>query len=192
MRGTSRLVVLLAVVVVVGLVGAGRAGSMATAQNGTPAPDGGAPPAEAGPDPRVRYEPLASGPVPALPGAPAELVLIRLRIEPGGTFALDPGAPDATLYVVRAGALTVRLAAPVRVRRVGEITAEERAAAVATADPGAPLEEAVAAGETVVVGRDDSFVVPPRTGGELRNEGSEPVVVLAGTIVPGAAGTPTP
>jgi hypothetical protein len=191
MRGTSRLVLLLAVVVV-GLVGAGRAGSMALTQHGTPAPDGDAPPVEAGPDPRVMYEPFASGPVPALPAAPEELVLIRLRLKPGGTFALDPSDPGATLYVVQAGTLTAHLTAPVRVRRVGEITPEERAAAVATVDPGAPLEEAVAAGAAVAVGPDDSFVVPPWTGGELRNEGSEPVVVLAGTIVPGAAGTPTP
>ena len=60
------------------------------------------------------------------------------------------------------------------------------------ADPGAPLEEAVTASAAVAVGPDDSFVVPPRTGGELRNEGRSAAEVLAAAIVPGAAGTPAP
>ena len=193
-QGVLRLfrLVLILVTVFVGAASAGRAGSHAATQDGTPTPEGDAPLTAEGPDLRVRYEPLASGPVPALPAAPEEIVLIRLRLAPGGTFVLDPRDSGPTLYFVQAGTLTAQLSAPVRVRRVGEISPEELEAAVATGEPGAPVEEAVPANAAVTVGLDDSFVVAPQTGGELRNEGQEEVVLLAAYIGLGAAGTPTP
>ena len=65
-----------------------------------------------------------------------------------------------------------------------------RGAALAT--PGAQAQEAIAAETEFTLTAGDSFFSPAGSGGELRNEGSEEVILLAGLIVPLPDGVATP
>ena len=65
-----------------------------------------------------------------------------------------------------------------------------RGAALAT--PGAQAQEAIPAETEFTMGAGDSSLSPAGTGGELRNDGTEEVRLLAGLIVPLPAGTPVP
>src|SRR5215207_6089647 len=126
--------------------------------------------------------------IPSYPSLPAALVLHRVRIAPGGHIDTPGDDPRVTLIYVERGTLTVRHTVPT------ELT---RGAALAT--PGAETQEAIPAETEFTMTAGDAPLSPAGSGGVLRNEGTEEVILLAGLIVPvpdgaatPAAGTPTP
>jgi hypothetical protein len=124
---------------------------------------------------------LAVGLLPFSPPQPAALALQRVRIAPGGHVATPGGDPRVVLVYVESGTLTVTntLAATVM-----------RGAAPAT--PGADAQEAIPAETEFTLRAGDSFFSPAGSGGELRNDGMEEVILLAGIIVAVPEGTATP
>jgi len=145
-----------------------------------------------------RSSPSPPPPPMALPN-PGGLVLVRIGLEPGAVLPNDPADPSLGLVLVEAGELTIALDGPVTVTRAGTF-----GPAVATAEAGGAFvapEEAVAAGEAVVLRAGDVALAPPNVGGEIRNDGAERAVILAFLVTPPegeefggtpAAGTPAP
>ena len=167
--------------VLVGLLAAGRLAPLALAQEGTPTaeeefelPEG------------LTFEPLASGTTTNLPAARIDFELFRLRLEPGVAFQAGEDDPSLALVYVEAGALTAVVAGPMTVLRA--------------AGPGTPFPEAteaVPAGEEFTLGEGDSALFPPGVDAEVRNDGSEPVMLLVAETSPAAGGeeeaaTPVP
>ena len=139
----------------------------------------------------VSFEPLGGATGLALP-SPGDLFMARFTIEPGAGFPIDPGDPTYALAFIERGQLTVRVDGPLTVTRaeaMGEAEAEEGFT---------PATETIPAGQDVTIGAGDSALFPPNAGGEVRNDGQEPVVVIAALVGPPAiegtpeAGTPTP
>ena len=131
---------------------------------------------------------LAVGTLPSALPQPAELALQRVVIAPGGHIDTPGDDPRVVLLYVERGTLTVRTTVA---------TVVTRGAALAT--PGAQAQEAIPAETEFTMSAGDATLSPGGSGGELRNEGSEEVILLASIIVPvpeGAAtpgaGTPTP
>jgi quercetin dioxygenase-like cupin family protein len=138
----------------------------------------------------VTFEPLALATGLALPST-GELFLARFGLEPGAALPLEPGDPAYALAAVESGALTIRVDGPLTVTR-----AEEMAGVMA--EEGVPATETIAAGQEVTLSAGDSALFPPNAGGEIRNDGQEPVsgtVALVGPPVAEGtpvAGTPAP
>jgi hypothetical protein len=124
---------------------------------------------------------LAVGTLPSAPSLPAELALQRVRIAPGGHIDTPGDDPRVTLIYVERGTLTVRNTVP---------TVVTRGAVMAT--PGAQAQEAIPAETEFTMSAGDANLSPGGSGGELRNEGSEEVILLAGLIVPVPDGAATP
>ncbi|MDQ3695490.1 MAG: hypothetical protein M3464_17990 [Chloroflexota bacterium] len=122
---------------------------------------------------------LAAGPLPSAPPRPAALALQRVTIAPGGHIVTPADDPRVVLLYVERGTLTVRYTVATEVTR---------GAALAT--PVAQGREAIPAETEFTMRAGDSSLSPAGTGGELRNDGSEDVVLLVGLIVPVPAGTP--
>jgi hypothetical protein len=122
---------------------------------------------------------LAAGVLPAAPPPPAALALQRLTIAPGGTAITPEGDPRIVLLYVERGTLTVRNSVAASVTR---------GAALAT--PGVQVQEAIPAETEFTMRAGDAFLSPAGSGGELRNDGSAEVVLLASIIIPLPAGTP--
>ena len=120
----------------------------------------------------VTVEPIAFDLAAAPPGL-AAVRLTRVRLEPGARLALSPDDPSLAVVAVESGTLAVRATAPVVVSR-----------AAGTATPGAATPEQIAAGTAFRLGPGDAFVGPPYAGGELRNDGPEPAVILTAAVVP--------
>ena len=118
---------------------------------------------------------------------PAALALQRVRIAPGGRTLTPAGDPRVVLVYVERGTLSVRNTVPTQLTR---------GAVMAT--PGAQAQEAIPAETEFTMSAGDSFFSPAGSGGELRNDGTEEVILLASIIVPipdgtpVAAGTPVP
>lgn len=119
------------------------------------------------------WEPLAMARVDALPAAPVDIGLDRITLGPGVGFPIEPGDPsiepsDPSLAIVHveSGELTIRYAAAV------EMLATPK----------------VVAWDTFVVAAGDHIVGLPTSGGELRNDGSAPAVLLVFGVVPAGAG----
>lgn len=179
----SILVTIVAVALAGWLAGA-RAPLNVAAQEGTSVPD------ETGPPPGLTFETLAYGPVAMLPPAPAIAVIDRITIAPGATLPGEPGDPGFSLLYVERGTLSVRADTALDVTRATALTAT-------LATPGAtPALEEVAAGTDFTLAAGDSAAFPPVVGVEFRNDGAEPVAVLAASIAPTEAGmeaaTPVP
>jgi hypothetical protein len=122
---------------------------------------------------------LAGGVMPSFPPQPAAIALQRVRIAPGGHVVTPADDPRVVLLYLESGTLTVRNTVAATVMR---------GAAMAT--PGAQAQEDIAAETEFTMTAGDSFLSPAGSGGELRNDGSEEVILLAGLIVPVPAGTP--
>jgi hypothetical protein len=99
----------------------------------------------------------------------------------------DPTDPSLGLVYVEAGSVTVQLNAPLQITRAAMV------AMLATPNAAIPGPEPVAANATVMIHAGDSVVGPPNVGGEVRNTGSSPAVLLLAGIAPaelGPAATP--
>lgn len=162
MRRTSVLLSIVTVVLL-GLIAAGRVGSLTVAQEGTP-PAGGFEIA-----PGVTAEALAFAEGQQAPS------LYRLTFGPGVIYQVAP-APEISLAYVETGTLTITLDAPVTITRAG-----------ATDAPG----EAVAAGTEFRLDVGDYVALPPLVSGEVRNDGQEAASVMVAAIVPASMATPT-
>jgi quercetin dioxygenase-like cupin family protein len=177
------VLVLLSGVVVLGASFAARAGSE-TSPSGHPIPHQG------------EGESVFEGATPELLAAstvlsslpqPAALALQRVHIAPGGRTLTPAGDPRVVLVYVERGTLTA----------TNTLTATVTRGAV-LATPGAQTQEAIPAETEFTMSAGDSFFSPAGSGGELRNDGTEEVILLASIIVPipdgtpVAAGTPVP
>jgi hypothetical protein len=111
-------------------------------------------------------ERLAIGVIPALPPEPVALALQRVTIAPGGRTVTPAGDPRVVLIVVERGTLTVNNTVATAVTRDGQV------------------QDAFPAGTTFTMSAGDANLSPVGTGGELRNDGSEEVSLLAGILVP--------
>jgi len=193
MRRVSSLVPLVGLLLL-GLVVAAWPVAHTAAQDGTPAPEELA--LEG-----VSFEPLAITAGVTLPNR-GDLVVVRITLEPDAVLPSDPNDPSLAMVLIEAGELTFNIDGPVAVTRAGAF-----APALATAEAGGAFvapEETVTAGETVTLQAGDVAFLPPNVGGEVRNEGTEPVVGLAFLVAPPnegeavptegtpAAGTPAP
>lgn len=166
MRGV--LVVSVALLMLAALLGDGRATAAVAQEEGTPAASEGA-----------RLEPIGVAPAVELAAGRAALLLLRLTIEPGGRFASDAD-PSLNLVAVEDGAVTARVEAPVVVVRL-------------PSDGRQATPERVAAGEEFLAEPGTSFLLPPATAVEIRNDEEEEAVLLLATLSPRAAdGAATP
>ena len=165
-----RIPVLLPVLAVflVGAFALGRLGAATGAQEGSPVVTQGSVGEGA------TYELIEFGTVDVLPPAPASIYFFRSRLEPGvGLPFVGAEGSDVAPHLVEAGTLTVRdFTADVVVHRAGG------------------GQETVPAGGEASLGAGDSFVWEPYVGGEIANDGTEPVVFLNLNIVPVDAATP--
>jgi len=173
------------VVVLAGLLAVGNA-SIAVAQEGTPAADEYAMPEG------VTFDGLAFGTVAVTPPGPVDLGLYRSRLEPGASVGLAGGAAYY-LISVESGTITFHVDAPALVTRA---VAGTPAAQI----PDQTAPEEAAAGTDVVLEQGDAALFSPNpggAGGEVRNDGQEPVTVLVVEAQPAADGmtgaaSPTP
>jgi hypothetical protein len=124
---------------------------------------------------------LAVGPLPSSLPQPAGIGLQRVRIDPGGRSVVPADDPKVVLFYVESGTLTVRSTVPAVVTR---------GAALAT--PGRQAQEEIPAATAFTMRAGDSSLSPAGSGGELRNDGGEEVILLASLIAPLPAATPTP
>jgi quercetin dioxygenase-like cupin family protein len=131
---------------------------------------------------------LAVGVVPAASPQSSALAMQRVRIAPGGSIVTPADDPRVVLLYVESGTLTVRNTVATTVTR-----------GVALATPGAQSQEAIPAETEFTMTAGDSSLSPAGSGGELRNDGTEDVILLATLLVPiptnaatPAAGTPVP
>jgi quercetin dioxygenase-like cupin family protein len=143
------------------------------------------PPSEqqAGAPEGVSFVTLASGSIQVLTPGTANLVLGRIRLEPGATLPFDPTDPSVDLVYIGSGTLTLRVDAPMSVARGAQ------------AGTPAPTEpEDIAAGTEFTMSEGDSALFPPNASGELRNDGEEDAVAWVTNVAlfTSDAGTPTP
>ena len=131
---------------------------------------------------------LAVGMLPASLPQPAAIALQRVRIAPGGSIVVPADDPKVVLFYVERGTLTVRNTVDAVFTR-----------GATRATPGAQTQEAIPAETEFTMRAGDATLSPAGSGGELRNAGSEEVVLLSSliasvpesTATPGA-GTPMP
>jgi len=183
---TSRLTVppSILVVLLAGLL-AGGAG-VSVAQEGTPPADEFAMPEG------VTFDGLAFGTVAVMPAGPIDLGLYRSRLEPGASIDLGAG-PSYYLISVDSGVITFHVDASASVTRAV-------AGTPAAQTPNQAGPEEISAGTDVVLEQGDAALFAPNpggAGGEVRNDGQEPVVVLVVEARPAAGGvtgeaTPAP
>ena len=114
----------------------------------------------------------------ALPQS-AALAMQRVRIAPGGRIVTPGDDPRVVLLYVESGSLTVRNTVATTVTR-----------GVALATPGA--QEAIPAETEFTMTAGDSSLSPAGSGGELRNDGTEEVILLATLLIPIPADAATP
>jgi hypothetical protein len=125
-------------------------------------------------------EALAFASAGKLPPSPGAVGLLRLTFPAGTVLPLEPGDPSLALVYVEAGTLSVRIEAPVTVSRAPKAGTAE------------PTQEEIPAGTGFVAGPGDSFISPAVIAGEARNDGPEPVVVLAAVVEPDVETTAAP
>jgi hypothetical protein len=180
MRHPSQLVTI-GVVMVLGLGALTWAGTVTHAQDATPAAGQMAP---AGTTGGVTFAAVAFAHGVTLPN-PADVVMIRLGLDPGASVPINETEPTAGLLLVESGTLTFRSSEPQTVTRAG------LEAAIATAD--ATGEEA-AASETIPAGTDltltagEATFVTATASGTLRNDSPAPASGLI-TLFVASAGT---
>lgn len=158
-------------VMVVGIsLGIGAAGS-GSAQDASPA-------AESGPPAGLTDEILAAGLATEFPATPAVMLMQRVTIAPGSDIPGDEADTTMSFFLIESGSLQMTASEPLTVIR-------SEALATALQTPGTmPEMEETAAGATFTLAAGDSVLIPPGVGGSLRNDGTEPAVILATQIFP--------
>ena len=148
------------------------------AQDATP-PSG----QQAGAPEGVTFVTLASGSIEVLTPGTANLVLGRIKLDPGATLPFDPNDPSVDLVYMTGGTLTFRIDAPMTVAR---------GVSVGTPVPTEPEE--IAANTEFTMSDGDSALFPPNAGGEVRNDGDEEATAWVTNVAlfATATGTPTP
>ena len=100
-----------------------------------------------------------------VPAGPAVISQYRIDMPPGTQLAIDP-EPSLAMYRVASGMVTVALAQEITLTR-----------------DGVP-DEVVAGGQEVQLEPGEGFMGLPESAGEVRNDGTEPVVLLVVVIFP--------
>ncbi len=149
----------------------------------TQAQDATPPTEQAGAPEGVSFVTLASGTIEVLSPGTANLVLGRIRLEPGATLPFDPTDPSVDLVYVSGGTLTFRVEADMAVARGA------RAGTPAPAEP-----EDIPAGTEFTMSDGDSALFPPNASGEVRNDGDEDATAWVTNVAlfTDTAATPTP
>jgi quercetin dioxygenase-like cupin family protein len=142
-------------------------------RSGTLAQEASPPADDQGGLPGLTFEPLAGALVEALPPGPVLFSMSRVTVDPGAMLPIPADDPSVGLIRVESGVLTVRIEAPAQVIRANDATM---------------AGEEVAAGEAFTLAEGDSTLLPANAAGEIRNDTTTPVVVLAAFIEP----VPTP
>lgn len=121
----------------------------------------------------ITFEQIDFGVVDVLPPAPAAINFFHARLEPGASIAVGAEDPGLGPQLVESGTLTVRnFTADIVIQRAdGE-------------------EEVVSAGVEVTLGAGDRFVWEPNVGGEMANDGDEPLLFYTVNIFPVSVATP--
>jgi quercetin dioxygenase-like cupin family protein len=136
------------------------------------------PAAEAGLPEGMSIAPIAQAVIDSLPPGPAEIGFIRLTFAPGARVPIE-AEPGLAFVAVESGTLSAHLASPMQVTRV--------------MIGGTPVAASASAAEAAfTLGPGESALFPPLVSGEVRNEGSEPVVLLAVFIGPAMGEMATP
>jgi len=162
-------------VIIVGL-SLGAVSTLGTrAQDSTPA---AGPPQEEG----VTYTPVGFAEGVTLPN-PADLIALRISIEPGAVSSLAADDPTSGLLIVESGTFTVRVEAAWTVSRAAALQ-QAMATPVGSGDE-FDVSEAIAASEEATLSAGDVAYIPGSVNGELRNDGQEPAVGLVVVIAPG-------
>lgn len=126
----------------------------------------------------VSFEFLGAGETKTLPRDPADIVLVRIGLEPGASLTSDPEDPGIALFAIEAGAVTFSVDAPITVLHLPE-----------GGQPGPDDQHVFAAGEEFTMEEGDSALFPSHLTGEARNDGDEDASILATLIIgPQAAG----
>lgn len=94
--------------------------------------------------------------------------IYRMTFAPGVEYQAQPSMALELAYV-ESGTLTLELDAPIT---IGQVPSDGAA------------ENSLVAGTTATVTAGQYFVMPPGTGGVVRNEGDQPAVVSVAGIVP--------
>ncbi len=178
MRQLFRLVSI-GVVMVLGLGALTWSGTLTHAQDATPASGQMAP---AGTSGGATFEAIAFAQVVTLPN-PADVVMIRLGLEPGASVPINDTEPMAGLLLVESGTLTFRSSEPQTVTRAGLEAAI--ATAEATGDDGT-ASETIPAGTDITLDAGESTFVTATASGMLRNDSQVPASGLVTLFVASA------
>ncbi len=108
--------------------------------------------------------------------SPGRLTVFRIGLEPEAAIPMANEVPTTGLLIVESGELTVRSDAAMTVTRGG------------MGGAGAPEMVEIAAGAEVTLAAGVSAVIPPNTGGEVRNDGQERAEALVILIGPPQVG----
>jgi len=138
---------------------------------------------QAGAPEGVSFVTLASGTIEVLSPGTANLVLGRIRLDPGATLPFDPTDPSVDLVYMSSGTLTFRVDAPMTVAR-----------GVKAGTPIPTEPEAIPASTEFTLSDGDSALFPPNAGGEVRNDSDEEATAWVTNVAlfTTGASTPTP
>ena len=164
-------------VLLLGLVAISWSGP-ARAQDATPAADEGMMMQEG-----VSFEllTLASG-VSAFD--PADLIVVRIGLEPGAVSTFDADDPYGGILLVETGAITATASKPWTVTR-GVGLMDAMMAAEESGDMSG-MYETIAAGDEATLEAGDAAYIPGNVDGEMRNDGDEPAAGIGFLIGPAA------
>ncbi len=121
----------------------------------------------------VVFEPVTGELVTPLVAEGAAVHLERATFSPDAAYTIPAGNAELLLVTVESGTFSVTSSAPLVINRAGEGTATTG------------VQEWVAANTGLTLERGDSFVRPPRSQQELRNEGQESSVALMASSTAG-------
>jgi hypothetical protein len=115
---------------------------------------------------------------------PADLVVVRIGLEPGAVSTFDDSDPFGGILVVESGAITATATKPWTVTRgaglMDAVMAAEESGDVSD------LYETIAAGDEATLEAGDAAYIPGYVDGEMRNDGDEPATGLGFLIGPSA------
>ena len=175
MRRASAVALL--ITLVFGLFASQGIRSSTMAQDATP------PAGQAGAPEGVTFVTLASGSIEVLTPGTANLVLGRIRLDPGATLPFDPTDPSVDLVYMSSGTLTFLIDADMTVAR-----------GVRAGTPVPTEPEPIPANTEFTLSDGDSALFPPNASGEVRNDSDEAATAWVTNVAlfTTDASTPTP